>query len=639
MLDVLQVGKDRVIYFCYFQRKLAMKKRHLPALLLLPFFAACAQVPQKTQSITVEKKVSIEQQNISTESTGQEPRLLSDPIVIRKNADLTLPKQELKSEVLFGFLIAEFARQRGDLVLSAEAYSRIAQATRDPRLARRATEIAMLARLNRQALSSARLWVETDPTSPVARQTLTVLLVSNKNLDEAKSYIRELLKNEGEQLPRALLLLNNLFAKQTDKQHVLSVVQELVTPYQNYPEAHFAVAQAALKARDFGVAKTALDKVLKLKPDFQHAVILYGETLTQEALTDTNKKENYRPALNYYQDYLSQYPKSDEVRTYYARILALDHQYSEAHKQFQLLAEQHPRETDMLVILGLLSAQMKHYEQAESMLMRGLSQTKLTSQKNTIRLYLAQINEERQNIDEAVRWYGAIEEGDYYLPSQIRHASLLAKKGRLNEALTHLHTIQTKLKARNKTQEVIDLIGAEAQLLREYNQYQAAYQVLTQGLKQYPDQIDLIYDRALISEKLRKYDQAEKDLRYVIKIRQNYAHGYNALGYILLESTHGKRLGEAFDLIKKAHELAPADPFILDSLGWAYYKAKNNLVKAIQYLERAYGERNDTEIGAHLIEVLFKSGRTAEAQRLVKRLVEESPNDPIVIELKSKYSY
>ncbi len=629
------IQKDKIIYFYYLQRKLAMKKRHLTALLFLPFFAACAQVPQKnTQSADI---ISSEKVTISPDASTRLPRFTGDPIIIRKNANLILPKQELKPEILFGFLIAEFARQRGDLVLSAEAYARIAKTTRDPRLARRATEIAMLARMGRQALDSARLWVETEPDSPVAQQTLTVLLVTTKNIDEAKPYLKTMLEKEGENLPRALSLLNNLFARQSDKKQVLAVIQELVQPYQQYPEAHFAIAQAALKAKEMSTAKVALDKVLKMKPDFQRAAILFGETLTQESL-QAGTTENYRPALSYYQDYLSQYPKADEVRTYYARILALDHQYNEAHKQFQILAEQHPKETDMLVILGLLSAQMKQYSEAESLMMRALAQTRYTSQQNTIRLYLAQINEERQNIDEAARWYSAIEDGDYYLPAQIRYVTLLAKKGRLEEGLTHLHTIQAKLKARKKTQEHIDLIGAEAQLLREYDQTQAAYQVLNQGLALYPNQTELLYDRALIAEKLHKYALAEKDLHYVIKMRPNYAHGYNALGYILLENYAGKRHAEAFEFIKKAHTLAPTDPFILDSLGWAYYKAKNNLVKAIQYLERAYGERSDPEIGAHLAEVLFKSGRTAEARKLLKRLVEEMPTDPIVIELKNKYS-
>jgi Flp pilus assembly protein TadD len=126
----------------------------------------------------------------------------------------------------------------------------------------------------------------------------------------------------------------------------------------------------------------------------------------------------------------------------------------------------------------------------------------------------------------------------------------------------------------------------------------------------------------------------EADLRKVIKLKPDYAHAYNALGYTLVEKTN--RLNEAGELLEKAISLAPDDPFILDSMGWLQYR-KGNLEKAREFLERAWRIRQDPEIAAHLGEVLWMKGSREEAARLWQTSLQSHPKNEALIEILKKF--
>jgi tetratricopeptide (TPR) repeat protein len=123
-------------------------------------------------------------------------------------------------------------------------------------------------------------------------------------------------------------------------------------------------------------------------------------------------------------------------------------------------------------------------------------------------------------------------------------------------------------------------------------------------------------------------------LRRVIKMKPDYAHAYNALGYTLAEKTD--RLVEAKDLIEKAHRLSPDDPFIVDSLGWVHYRM-GEVEEALKHLHSAYNARPDPEIAAHLGEVLWKSGQRDEAQKIWRAALSENPNHETLLAVMQKY--
>jgi len=205
---------------------------------------------------------------------------------------------------------------------------------------------------------------------------------------------------------------------------------------------------------------------------------------------------------------------------------------------------------------------------------------------------------------------------------------VLGRMGQVEEARALLHGL-----APNKPEDQIEIIQTEAQLLRDARRYQEAFDVLSKGLEQLPATPELLYDRAMAAEKLGKFDVLERDLRKLIELQPNHAHAYNALGYTLAD--HTDRLAEAIELIRQAIKLAPEDPFILDSMGWALFKDRR-LAEAEDFLRRAFASRPDPEIAAHLGEVLWVKGDRAEAGRIWQGALQAHPDNEVLKETLSR---
>jgi Flp pilus assembly protein TadD len=146
-------------------------------------------------------------------------------------------------------------------------------------------------------------------------------------------------------------------------------------------------------------------------------------------------------------------------------------------------------------------------------------------------------------------------------------------------------------------------------------------------LQAQPNEPDLLYDQAMIAERLNKIDVLEANLARVIEIKPDNAHAYNALGYSLAD--RNVRLDEARKLIAKALSLAPDDPFILDSMGWVLFRL-GQADEALKHLERAYAQRKDPEIAAHLGEVLWSIGRRDDARKVWLEAKSRDPGNEVL---------
>jgi Flp pilus assembly protein TadD len=223
---------------------------------------------------------------------------------------------------------------------------------------------------------------------------------------------------------------------------------------------------------------------------------------------------------------------------------------------------------------------------------------------------LAQAAELRKDRAAAERYLSKVDSPAQAIQVQTRRASWLVQQGRTPEALALIRQVPE----RGAGDARLKLL-AEGQIFREAKQWQAAYDAARTAAQRWPDDVELIYEQAMMAEKTQRLPEMEQLLRRVIEMQPDHQHAYNALGYSLAD--RGLRLNEARDLIRKALELAPADPFITDSLGWVEYRL-GNLPEALRLLRQAYGARPDTEIAAHLGEVLWVSGQRDEARRVFR---------------------
>jgi tetratricopeptide (TPR) repeat protein len=508
-----------------------------------------------------------------------------------------LPSVELTEQLMFKLMMAEVALQRGQPEIAVPALLELARETRDPRLAQRATEAAWNARFPDAAIEAAGIWLQAEPGNARARQVLAAMLASQQKLGPARGHFEQWLASDPQNVGQSFLQLSTLLARNADRKAVLELMRALAKPYGKVPEARLAVAQAAWNAGNDELALEESRAALKLSPDLEVAALFHAQAL---------QKRSNDEALAFLAEYLKTHPDAKDARLNYARLLVTSKRYAEARKQFEALVEQFPQNGDVTMAVALLAIQANDYDSAETQLKRSLDAG--YGEPDIARVYLGQISEERKRYDEALKWYGAVQPGEQYIGAQTRYAGVLAKQGRLELARKHLQLVG----AQNAEQRV-QLIQAEAQLLRDANAYKDAFDLLGQALQKAPDNPDLLYDYAMAAEKVDRVDLLESNLRKLIQFKPDHAHAYNALGYTLAE--RNERLPEAQQLIEKALTLSPDDAFIMDSMGWVLFRM-GRTKEALDYLQRAYTSRPDADIAAHLGEVLWVSGQQDAARKL-----------------------
>jgi tetratricopeptide (TPR) repeat protein len=520
--------------------------------------------------------------------------------------------EDLNEPTLYDFLLGEIALQRGDLPLAAKTYLDLAKRTRDPRVARRAVEVANQARQPELALEAARTWHEIEPGSAQALQILAASLVAAKRVDEAEPYFEKLFSAEGVNRENAFMQLNRLLAGNADKAANLRVIRRLAAKHPQLAQAHFAVAQAAAVAGDDEAAIAAVRQAQAIRPEWELAALLEAQVLQKRSPADAAQR---------LKEFIEKNPGSRDARLTYARMLVLDKRFAEARQQFEAVAGANPANPEVIYAVGLLAYQLKDYPAAETYMKRVLGLG--YRDPEGVRYLLGQMAEEQKLWPRAIEWYESIGSGDHVLPARMRIANAIAKQGKLDEARAFLQRV-----AADHPGEQVQLTVAEAQLLRDANRHRDAFDLLSQALDKQPEQPDLLYDLALTAEKLERFDLLETHLRNLIRVKPDHAHGYNALGYSFAD--RNIRLPEARKLIEKALELAPEDYFIIDSLGWVLYR-EGDLKGAARELRRAYGGRPDAEIGAHLGEVLWMLGERDEARRVWDESLKSGPENETLL--------
>ena len=527
---------------------------------------------------------------------------------------------DLTPEVLYRILVGDVAMQRGDAALAARAYFEAAREARDPVLARRATEIALFARQRTLALEAAKLWQQLDPKAERARQMVASLAISGAGSDlkaELQRVLIEAAAND-KSLGDAFLQLNQALAAQTDKAAAFRLVQDLARPYPNVAEAWFAIALAGYntKLTDPAItaaATTAADRALELKPGWDRAALIKADILA---------KGSPDAAIAFLKQFLATSPDERAVAGALAQVYVEQKRFSEARAIFQQLWDEEPEDREFEFAVAAISLQMKDYATAQRLL-EELDKVGY-GDKGVVPFYLGQLAEETKRYDEAIARYREVTEGDRAWLATLRIGAMIAKKGDIAAARSYLNGLKPESAERR-----VELAQAEAQILRDAGDYKTAYAVLTAALERQADSVDLLYDVAMVAEKLDRIDEVESRLKRLIELKPDNAQALNALGYTLVDRT--PRTAEGLKLIEKALQIAPDDPFILDSMGWANYRL-GKLDDSEKFLRRAFGDQADPEIAAHLGEVLWAKGERERATELWQSQLKASPDNPVLIE-------
>ncbi len=536
-----------------------------------------------------------------------------------------LPGVPLTRDILFRLLAADLAYQRGQWKTAYGITIRLAKQTRDPRIARRAAEIAISAKQPNEAMAAVRLWHDLAPDSEEATKYYLGFVLISDNLAEARPILQQRLKDATPQVRGILMFqIQRMLAGIKDKAAAFALLEELLAPYQGTADAHVALSQGAFVNGDRARATVEAEKALALKPESELA-----------ALTLAQASENVALAMQTLERFIKANPTAREVRLAYARILVNEKKYDQARKEFEELLNLQPLDTATLYSLGVLSAQAKDAKNAErylSMYLEAIEKQQGGERDPAqVLLLLAQLADERGDTDVALGWLAKIEpqqgRNGIYISAQIKSAQISAKRGNLGEARRKLATAEA-----NDAEEQAQLVLAESQIMRDAGDAQEAFSILETALKRFPKNTNMLYDYAMAAEKLDRMPVMEASLRQLIAIEPKNAMAYNALGYSLAD--RNQRLKEAYLLIEKALQLAPDDAYIMDSMGWVQFRL-GKLKEAEEWLRRAHQKKPEAEIAVHLGEVLWVTGRKDEAIRLWREAAEkDAQNDTLKSTLK-----
>ena len=536
----------------------------------------------------------------------------------------TVPTSSLSADVMYKILVAEVAIQRGHYDLAIKNYLELGEAKHDPRLLERAARIAVYAHDDKHALEAAKQWVALEPDNVDAREVVTAFYIRSGQYDKAQEQLEALLElNKDKGTGNAFMLIAGLLGRQQDKQAALDVMQRLVNTRPNDPNALVALSHLAVRAGVLDKAERAIKRVVELEPDRVDANVQLARILAMRGKSSES--------LKLLRQTVKKHPKDIDLRTIYARSLEDDKQTDKAFAQFKIVNKQSPDNPEILRALGLVAVELGHVGEGEKYFLR-LNRTSPNYESESS-YYLGRIAEEyHKNSDTAIKWYSKVDQNDNnYLESQIRIALLLADKGQVDEARGQLSAITPRGPG-----ELVRIYLADGQILRQAGRPQEAVEVYTSGLKELAENADLLYARAMTEENIGQFGMMEKDLKQILARDPDNVDALNALGYSLADRT--QRYKEALGYIKRALELRPNSYFVLDSMGWVHYRL-GHYKEAVSYLRRALDASADSEIAAHLTEVLWVMGDKQAAREVWDKALKVAPGNKILLDVMNRLDH
>ena len=421
----------------------------------------------------------------------------------------------LDGEMFYQLLLGELNAIGGEPAVGYSLFLDAARKTSDARLFKRATDIALQGRSGDSALQAARAWRDSIPGSREANRYLFQILIGMNRVAEAVDPLKRdlVLADKADRLT-VINALPRFFARAADKKQAASVVEQVVADYLGNPEfgaaAWTTVGRMRLDASDPGGSLDAAQRGQSLDATAEGPAIL--------ALSLMDPKTPQAEAI--VRKYLAGKPRA-EVRMDYARVLLNAQRYAESAAQLKAITDERPDYAQAWLIKGTLEQQNRQPAAAEQSLRRYVEleaektgdQDASESNRGLTQAYLtlSEIADQRKDYAAAQAWLAKIDSPEEMVRVQSRRATILARQGKLEEGRALIRALPEPSPADARMK-----ISAEVQLLRDNKQYRPAYDLLKEALVRFPQDTDLMYDQAMVAEKMGDLNEMERLLRLAI---------------------------------------------------------------------------------------------------------------------------
>jgi len=518
--------------------------------------------------------------------------------------------KSLSKNSLYELLVGDFALARNQLDIAQSNYQKQAQQTLDLEVIQLATKIAAYNQDYNVSEQMALLWIQQQPNDREARIYAIEALATKGDGATALTHINQLYTQEG-QLSTFISVIS-IPKSQQQIEELIVALENLETENPQQQAIKLALAMLHIDQDQLEKAQNLTQDFLKAKPMNERGILLLSQIYQQREQTDK--------ALKILREAIEQTPENINLRDQYARYLALTDR-SQAAVELENILQIAPQNSQASFILGVIKLDAGDLKKASTLFLQSTEDPNFYTDSQ---YYLGVIADTVGNIDLAIDFYGNVKTGQNLSSATTRLAWLLSKYKSLEDARDHFQSLRTETPER-----AIELYQLEAGLLLSLDLENQAYQLLSSGLKQFPNDLELLYTRAMIAAQQGNYQQTEKDLRQLISIDSNNAIALNALGYSILE--HSDQIEEAYKLIKQAFTLNPNDPATIDSMGWVLFKLGQPKA-ALIHLKKAMAIMPDPEIIAHVGEVEWSLGNRNAALKIWRESLQKNPKNHIIME-------
>ncbi|MFO1257998.1 MAG: tetratricopeptide repeat protein [Gammaproteobacteria bacterium] len=520
---------------------------------------------------------------------------------------LSFAAEEEPNPTLYPLLEAEIALSRGLPEVAIQNYIAVAKETQDPKIAARATEIALSMDKLAEAVGPAIIWAKNAPTDIEAQLTAIALLLKTNQGTESTPYFEALFKLNDAEMDKEILGLYRQLGEDGAEKALLSELERLLKNHPKELTLHLAIAEINLFQGNLQATFDASSAALKLNPSLTRGILMHGQAMLG--------LKGQVATIDYLETQLAKYQKDFILRQFLIEVLLEQGQTDKAKAHLIILSKMPDISPNTLLHLSKMAIDTGWYDEAKALL---LEAKKFDAQADSAHYLLARLSEIQKDTETAINWYQQVNNGPFYILSHTQASFLLANGGRFEEAISILENIEPQTDG-----DLIRVILTKADVLTKSRQYKNAYELLTQALRNYPDEIDFLYARSLIADKLGQLNAAEKDLKAILIQDSNHIDALNALGYILADKTN--RFEEAEAYITQALNISPNNPSVMDSMGWLQFKRKK-YDEAIKWLKMALEINPDPEIAAHLGEVLWYARKKEQAQEIWNQAIQAYPN-------------
>jgi tetratricopeptide (TPR) repeat protein len=520
------------------------------------------------------------------------------------------------SAQLTQLLTAEFTLQRQGSEFASPLYLEAAQQSNQAAVARRATSSAIMSDDNDAVLKASARWLELDPNDasiyPIRLQALLV----DGDTNSAAELIQQALDSQV-----SLAFLPNFVDQNIRQTDITEQLEAVLSQEALRQSIYVEIAQYHLLFIKGGYPFIVenIDGLMSRSPKTELEGLIIIKAFSEEQLGFSKK------ALRTLEKGLAQFPGSQRITANLLETLIKTNQYKRALEAFYT-ADLSPFTAQQVgLAMGQLLLQKGQTLSAIELLS---SLPKQGALKDQLLFILANAQYQAGQTDSAIsnllHVYGQLS----WNASELLVTWLYDEK---QEKLINPLILQ-----RAQQEQEAGHVSGVADLHLERNQPELAIDLLSRSIKVFPEIDGLRYKRAITYDTLEQWPQALADLQWLLNKHPDDSAYMNALGYTMLVRSP-KDFNQAFTLIKQAYQLDSDDPAILDSMGWAYFK-KGDLDEAVDFLQQAWTQMQDAEIGAHYGEVLWQLANSDKAIEIWQEALQDNPNLPILRKTIKQYA-